>query len=453
MKKVALIGRTNVGKSTLFNRLTGSKEAIVHNLAGVTRDRKEGIAHLFDLEFTCIDTAGLEDKSSLADAMWKQSLEAIKEADILIAVFDAREGIHPLDKQLVKTLRKSDKPCVMVINKAESFKTQDAVRSFSELAFERPIALSAEHALGIEDLYDALKEYIEPESFEEKAEVTDEERAIKIAIIGRPNAGKSTLINKLIGKDRLLTGAEAGVTRDAIEIPWSYKDRKVILVDTAGIRKNMKIINPLEKLAKGDAEKALNYAQIVILTIDAASPLDKQDLLLASQVINEGRGLVIAINKWDTVRNPAPIIEHIKDKLESSLQQVKGLPIVYISAKTGKGLRELMDKVFEIYSLWNKRISTNPLNRFLQKKVESHPTPLARNGRHINLKYITQAKTRPPTFIIFSSNPDKLPESYLRYLSNGLRETFKLAGVPIRIFVRKRENPFANEAVKRGKRK
>lgn len=459
MKTIAIVGRTNVGKSTLFNRLCQKKLAIVHDEAGVTRDRKEAEAHLFSLDFRLIDTAGLEETSALADAMWRQTKMAIAEADIILAVVDVRDGLTQLDKRMSQELRASEKPVILVANKCEGKAQKQAFGEFYQLGLGDPLPFSAEHALGLNDLYDALTPFFKEElEAKEKAkdaaedadgleeETEKQDKPLKLAIVGRPNVGKSTLINQLLGKERLLTGPQAGVTRDAITIPWEWKGNKILLTDTAGLRKRGKVTNELEEISAIDTNTSIDFAEVVILVLDANVPMEKQDLLIASKVLDEGRALLIALNKWDNVENQRAVLNDLKEKMVESLQQVKGLPIHTISAKTGYGLNRLMSDVFRMYGLWNKRVSTHTLNTFLQEMTTAHPTPVASNGRRIPMKYMTQVNTRPPTFVIFSSNPDQLPESYLRYLSNGLRERYGLVGVPIRINMRKRENPYAEKA-------
>ena len=457
-KTIAVVGRTNVGKSTFFNRLIGKRLAIVHDRAGVTRDRKEAMGHLYDLEFRLIDTAGLEETTSLAKAMWNQTEIAIAEADIVLMVVDARSELTVLDEKLAKSLRKLDKPVILIANKCEGQAQQDSLGQFYRFGLGEPIGFSAEHGLGLGDLYAVLKplfpenEAPEEESYEtgdeNPAEEKEPKRPLQLAIVGRPNVGKSTLINRLLGQERLLTGPEAGVTRDAITVPLEWRGKKILLTDTAGMRKSGRIEDSLERFSVLDTKNAIDFAEVVILVLDANMPMEKQDLVIASRVIDEGRALIIALNKWDDVENQKRVLNDVKEKMVSSLQQVKGLPVLTISAKTGYGLDRLMDEVFKIYALWNKRIPTHKMNTFLKEMVEAHPTPVAKNGRRVPMKYITQVSTRPPTFAIFSSNPDQLPESYLRYLSNGLRERFGFVGVPIRINMRKRVNPFAEKNLK-----
>ncbi len=459
MKTVAIIGRTNVGKSTLFNRLCGRRLAIVHDRAGVTRDRKEAIATLNDLEFRLIDTAGLEETSSLAKAMWKQTETAVEEADIVVLVLDARSELTSLDERVAKQLRRIDKPLFVLANKCEGKMQQHQLAEFYRLGLGDPTPISAEHGLGMDKLYTLLKplckiekstENTDPESEENEGKKT--EKPLKLAIVGRPNVGKSTLINRLLKKERLLTGPEAGVTRDAITIPWEWKGNKILLTDTAGLRKYGKVDDDLERISAADTRNSIDFAEVVILVLDANQPMERQDLMIASKVLDEGRGLIIALNKWDSVQNQRQVLNDLKIKMESSLQQVKGLPIVTVSAKTGFGIEPMMTTVFHIYKLWNKRVSTHKMNDFLKAMTEAHPTPIASNGRRIPMKYMTQVNARPPTFVIFSSNPDQLPESYLRYLSNGIREQFGLVGVPIRIHMRKRENPYAGKSRSRKKK-
>ena len=446
LKTIAIVGRTNVGKSTLFNRLTGKKQAIVHDLPGVTRDRKEGIAHLSDITFRVIDTAGLEKETALSKAMWAQTQKAIDEADIVLMVVDARSEINPLDKDLAKDLRRIKKPVFLLANKCEAKEQYVAATESYVLGLGDPIAVSAEHGLGMVDLYQALLPYFPAEERNIKSDETPEEnKPLNLAIVGRPNVGKSTLVNQLLGQERMLTGPEAGVTRDAISVPFEWKGNKVILTDTAGLRKKARITHSLEKISAADSKHALDYAEVVVVVVDAANPLESQDLTVARKVVEEGRALVLAVNKWDMVRNQTAVKNTIKERLHNSLQQVKGLPVVYISAKTGMGMDLLMKEVFRIHKIWNKRVSTAKLNLWLKSMTEATPPPLASNGRRIPMKYMTQVGTRPPTFVIFSSNPDELPESYLRYLSNGLRKDYGLDGIPIRISMRKRANPYADK--------
>ena len=415
---VALVGRTNVGKSTLFNRLTGKKEAIVHDMPGVTRDRKEGLAHLGDLSFKIIDTAGLEETSSLAKAMWQQTEKAIEQADIVLMMIDARSELTPLDMRLATDLRRQKKPVLLLANKCEGSSQYLAAAEAYRLGLGDPIAISGEHGLGMADLYQALQPFF-PEDVISSEPENETECDLKVAIVGRPNVGKSTLVNRLIGQERLLTGPEAGVTRDAISVDLVWKNKKIKLTDTAGLRKKGKVSESLEKISVADTKRALDFAEVVIVVVDAANPLESQDLLIARQTVEEGRALVIAVNKWDTVVNPRKVMSDIKEKLRTSLQQVKGVPVVTISAKTGSGLDLLMKEAFSIYGIWNKRVPTHKLNDWLKRMTEATPPPLAKNGRRIPMRYMTQVGIRPPTFVIFSSNPDELPESYLRWNKNS----------------------------------
>lgn len=446
LKTIAIVGRTNVGKSTLFNRLVGKKQAIVHDLPGVTRDRKEGVGRLSDITFRVIDTAGLETETALSKAMWAQTKKAIEDADIILMVIDARSEINPLDKDLASDLRRVKKPIFLLANKCEAKEQYFAATESYVLGLGDPIAVSAEHGLGMVDLYQALLPYFPKEERNISVKEADEEnKPLNLAIVGRPNVGKSTLVNQLLGQERMLTGPEAGVTRDAISVPFEWKGNKIILTDTAGLRKRARITHSLEKISAADSKHALDYAEVVIVVVDASNPLESQDLTVARKVVEEGRALVLAVNKWDTVKNQTAVKNVIKERLHNSLQQVKGLPVVYISAKTGMGMDLLMKEVFRIYKIWNKRVATAKLNLWLKSMTEATPPPLASNGRRIPMKYMTQVGIRPPTFVIFSSNPDELPESYLRYLSNGLRKDYGLDGIPIRISMRKRANPYADK--------
>ena len=442
MKTVAIVGRTNVGKSTLFNKLCHKRLALVHDRPGVTRDRKEATATLGKITFRLIDTAGLEKTTELSKAMWKQTRIAIQEADIILMISDARTELNALDMDLARELHKTHKPVLLVANKCESEKQTQNMGDFYRLGLGTPLCLSAEHKLGFDKLENFLTPLIKEKESPEEA---PKERPLKLAIVGRPNVGKSTLINKLIKQDRLLTGPTAGVTRDAISVNWEYQGRKIQLTDTAGLRKFGKIDDELERLSGQDTKTAIDFAEVVILVLDATQPMEKQDLLIASTVLKEGRCLLIALNKWDIIDNQKEVLKALKERMFDSLQQVKDLPVLTISAKTGFGFAPLMQAVFKTYQLWNKRVPTHKLNMFLSMMKEAHPTPLAKNGRRVPLKYMTQVGIRPPTFVIFTSNPDRLPDSYIRYLSNGLRDEFGITGVPVRIQLRKRENPFADK--------
>lgn len=445
MKTVAIVGRTNVGKSTLFNKLCHKRLALVHDRPGVTRDRKEATATLKNQTFRLIDTAGLEKTTELAKAMWEQTRVAIQEADVILMVSDARTEMNALDRDLARELHKTHKPVLLIANKCEGEKQKQNLGDFYQLGLGEPICLSAEHKLGFDVLAGKLLPLIQtPEE-----EIIENERPLKLAIVGRPNVGKSTLINKMLGKNRLLTGPEAGVTRDAISVAWEWEGKKIQLTDTAGLRKFGKISDDLEKMSGEDTQNAIDFAEVVVLVLDVGQPLERQDLLIASRVLKEGRCLVIALNKWDTVENPQKVWGPLKERMYESLQQVKDLNVIPVSAKTGYGLKQLMEAVFKVYALWNKRIPTHKLNVFLDMMKEAHPTPLAKNGRRVPLKYMTQVSTRPPTFVIFTTNPDRLPDSYIRYLSNGLRDEFGITGIPVRINLRKRENPYADKGDKK----
>lgn len=445
--KVAVIGRPNVGKSTLFNRLVGRKLAIVHDKPGVTRDRKEAAARFKNLDLCLIDTAGFEDakENSIEQRMLAQTKRAIGESDVCLFMFDARAGLHPYDETFAALVRQSHKPVILLANKCEGKAQEDNVFEAYKLGLGQPIPFSAEHGLGLEDLYSALAEVnakISPEP-EEQPEESSEERPIQLAIVGRPNVGKSTLVNALLHDERMLTGPEAGITRDAITSEWQWKGRKINLVDTAGLRRQSKITDSLEKMSAASTKHAAFMAQVVVLVLDADAVLDKQDLTIARQVIDEGRALVIAVNKWDIAKR-SEALQKLNDKLQTSLTQITGVPTVTISALKNEGLDKLMSAVFKVYDRWNTRIPTAPLNKWFSDVQEQNTPPLGKNKRRIKLKYITQAKTRPPSFYIFSSNPEGLPDSYLRYLINSLRDTFNLGGVPVRVTVRKSDNPYAD---------
>ncbi len=480
---VAIIGRPNVGKSTLFNRLVGRKEAIVHDFPGVTRDRKERKASLLGLEFRVIDTAGLEeaDPESLAGRMSAMTLGSLSQADVVLFLFDARAGVTPMDEHFADVLRKQPTPVVVVANKCEGRAAEAGMMEAYAFGLGEPVGVSAEHGTGMGDLLEALLPHArahaaergetlfgeEPEtpalSPEEQAALDDETlgadedpslpavrteedvtKPLRLAIVGRPNTGKSTFVNALIGQERLLTGPEAGVTRDAITVDWTYKDRALQLVDTAGLRRKARIQESLERLSVGDTLNAVRMAEVVILMLDANMVMDKQDLTIARLVIEEGRALVIAVNKWDAAEDRAASLQRLNDRLESSLPQVRGIPTVTLSAIRGQGLDKVMDAVLKIHRIWNTRVSTSALNRWLEHTLTRHPPPLSKSKRRIKLRYMTQPKARPPTFAVSCSRPEDLPEAYVRYLVNGLREDFGLTGVPIRMHFRKPKNPYVD---------
>ena len=446
--KIAIVGRPNVGKSTLFNRLAGRKMAIVHDRPGVTRDRKITETKLQDLPLVIIDTAGYEysTEDNIEKRMWLQTQKAVDEADAVVFMFDARDGVQPYDTELANLIRPAGKPVVLLANKCEGKQQEDSIFEAYGLGLGQPIAFSAEHGLGMTDLYAALKEIAVKKNPEESDGSADETagRPIQLAIVGRPNVGKSTLVNALLGDERMLTGPEAGVTRDAVSNKWEYRGRKITLVDTAGLRKHAKIEDGLERMSAAATKHAAFMAQVVVLVLDADGILDKQDLTIARQVLDEGRALVIALNKWD-IADRKEALDKLNYKLRTSLTQAEGIPTVTISALKKENLDKLMQAVFKVYDRWNTRIPTSPLNQWFSDILDNNPPPLGKNKRRIKLRYITQAKTRPPAFYIFSSNPEGLPDSYLRYLVNSLRETFDLGGIPIRITVRKTDNPYAGK--------
>jgi len=448
MKTIAIVGRTNVGKSTLFNKLCHKKLAIVHDRPGVTRDRKEAETIIGKTPVRLIDTAGLENLTSLAKAMWQQTELAIAEADLIFVIVDGRSEISALDRQLAKSLHKSGKPIFLIVNKCET--ANQTTTDFYQLGLGQPYPISAEHNLGIKEFLGIVEPLCKTKDIHEKS--TDATRPLKLAIVGRPNVGKSTLINRLLNKNRLLTGPEAGVTRDAITIPWEWQGKPILLTDTAGLRKYGRIDDELERICGQNTKNAIDFAEIVILVLDATQPMERQDLAIANTVLEEGRTLIIACNKWDIIPNQSEVLKELKEKMKTSLQQVKGIPVVPVSGKSGYNLDLLMKNVFYINELWNKRIPTHKLNFFLEEIKQAHPTPLARNGKRVPMKYMTQVNARPPTFVIFTSNPDSLPDSYMRYVSNGLRKTFGIEGVPIRIYLRKRQNPYENKGKKQGRK-
>jgi GTPase len=457
---VAIVGRPNVGKSTLFNRLIGKRLALVDDLPGVTRDRREGRARLGDLAFTAIDTAGLAEAApeSLTGRMQEQTEAAISAADAVLFLIDARAGATPADRAFADLVRKSGKPAILIANKSEGSAGEAGVLEAYELGLGEPIAISAEHGEGLADLYAGLRAAL-PEATAPAAEVerrdaggdieqkTAERRAIRIAVVGRPNCGKSTLVNRLLGEERLLTGPEAGITRDAIAVDLTWQDRPFRVHDTAGLRRRARVEEKLEKLSVADALNAVRFAEVVVLLMDAQKPFEEQDLRIADLIEREGRALVIGMNKWDLIESRPGAIKKLREETDHWLPQVKGVPVVAVSGLTGAGLDRLMQAVVDAHALWNRRVETSALNRWIAEVVASHPPP-AVSGRRIRLDYITQPKSRPPTFVLFTSRADALPDAYRRYLVNSLRETFDLPGTPIRLMLREKKNPYA----KRGKR-
>jgi len=441
--KLAIVGRPNVGKSTLFNRLAGKRLAIVDDRPGVTRDRRNATGRLGDLDLDLIDTAGFEnqDDESLAARMQLQMEQAIDDADVVALVVDAREGITPLDRVFVELLRRKDKPVVLLANKAEGRAAQAGVAEAFSLGLGEPLSISAEHGDGLSDLYDALAPYAAEQTSDEPADA--DERPMAIAVIGRPNAGKSTLVNKLIGEERMLTGPEAGITRDSIRVDWTSEGRRFRLVDTAGIRRKALVHERLEQLSVQDALRAINLAEVVLLVMDATHPFEVQDLQLADLVEREGRALVFVLAKWDLVEDPAARLKACAETAENVLPQLSGAPLVALSAETGRGLDRLLPAVLKLHADWSTKVKTRDLNDWLKLALERHPPPAVR-GRRVKPKYMAQTKSRPPTFVLMASAGDDLPESYRRYLINSLRESFDLPGAPIRLIVRRSRNPYVD---------
>jgi GTP-binding protein len=445
---VAIVGRPNVGKSTLFNRLAGKRLALVDDQPGLTRDRREAEATLGSCAVTLVDTAGLEpgDKG-LTPRMRRQTEAAIDQADLVLFLIDARDGVVAADEMFADLVRGSGKPLVLAANKCEGRAAESGLYEAYALGLGEPLPISAEHDIGIGELSEAIQQVCQAGSAPapDQGDVTEEAgpHPLRIAIVGRPNVGKSTLINALLGEDRMITGPEAGITRDAIASAVEWDGRPLLLFDTAGLRRKMKVEGHAEELSVGDALKAIRFAETVVLLLDAEQPFEKQDLQIADLIAQEGRALVIAVNKWDLVRDRAKRLAALRETCQRLLPQIKGVALVPVAALTGKGLDKLMQAVLDADALWNRRLPTHALNRWLQTAVEAHPPP-AHSGRRIKLRYMTQANARPPTFVLFCSQPKALPESYSRYLVNALRESFDMPGVPIRLNLRKGDNPFAS---------
>jgi GTP-binding protein len=466
---VAIVGRPNVGKSTLFNRLVGRKIALVDDTPGVTRDRREAEGRIGDLRFRILDTAGYEDRfdGSLEDRMRQGTELAIREADVILFMIDARAGVTPLDERFAQVLRKAGKEVHLIANKAEGKAADPGLMEAYSLGFGEPVALSAEHGLGLADLHAIVSKAVDaktppPVLVDELPEVDIElppddgtiedgpplrwnpKRYLNGANVGRPNAGKSTLINTMVGEERLLTGPEAGITRDSILVPWEWEGRTINLVDTAGIRRKARVDGKLEHLAVGDSLRSIQYAEIVVLLLDATIPFEKQDLALADLVYREGRAMVIAINKWDLIEDKQKELAKLREECERLLPQLRGVPLVTISGLQGRNIDRLMGAIFKIERAWNTHISTAKLNRWLYGVIEKHPPP-AVSGRRIKMRYMTQAKMRPPSFIVFGNRADDVPMSYQRYLINSMRETFEMPGTPIRLWMRTGKNPYAKD--------
>ena len=454
---VAIVGRPNVGKSTLFNRLVGKKLALVDDRPGVTRDRREGDAHLLGLDFRVMDTAGYEDEDpqTLPGRMRRQTESAVAEADVALFLVDARAGVVPLDEEIGRWLRGSTTPVVLAVNKAEGRAGEQGALEALSLGFGDAVQLSAEHGEGIGDLFEALLPFLEREDVPAEDEDQSLDAPLKLAIVGRPNAGKSTLVNRMLGEERMITGPEAGITRDSISIDWDWHDprggtRQVRLIDTAGMRKRAKVQDKLEKLSVADALHAVDFAEVVVLLLDATLGLEAQDLRIADRVLEEGRALVIALSKWDIAENASSLFNGVKRALEDGLSQVKGVTVMTVSGATGKGIDQLIQAAFDTREAWSKRVGTGELNRWFERAIEANPPP-APGGKRIKMRYVTQVKTRPPSFVIFGTRVDQLPASYERYLVNSMRKELGFGAVPVRLTLRAPKNPFDTERTSNAK--
>ena len=444
---VAIIGRPNVGKSTLFNRLVGRKLALVDDRPGVTRDRREGEATLLGMDFRVIDTAGYEDEdpASLPGRMRAQTVAAVREADVALFLIDSRAGVTPLDEEIARWLRSETTPIILAANKAEGKSGETGILEAYSLGLGEPIAMSAEHGEGVVDLFEHLRPHVERDETAD-GEEDEQEGPLKLAIVGRPNAGKSTLINRILDQERLITGPDAGITRDSIAVDWEWRSpdgevRPVRLIDTAGMRKKAKVEDKLEKLSVADARRAVDFAEVVVLLLDGTRGLEAQDLRIADNVLQEGRALIVAINKWDVAENASALFNGVKAALDEGLAQARGIPLLTVSGKTGKGIDTLLKAAFEIREAWSRRVGTGELNRWFEEAVEKNPPPAA-GGKRIKLRYITQVASRPPTFVLFGNRTDELPESYRRYLVNGIRRDLGFGAVPVRLTARSSRNPF-----------
>jgi GTPase len=445
---IAIVGRPNVGKSTLFNRLVGRRLALVDDRPGVTRDRREGQGRLGDIEFKVVDTAGLEQSApeSLSGRMRQQTEAAIDQADVIFFMIDARTGPMPADHAFADAARKSGKPIILIANKSEGTAGESGRLEAYALGLGEPVPVSAEHDEGMSDLYDALRAVLPEEIPQPETEAeTDAAHPIRVAIVGRPNAGKSTLINRLIGEERLLTGPEAGITRDAVAVEHDWQRRKFRIYDTAGLRRRSRVEEKLEKLSVADALNAVRFAEVVVVLLDVENAFDEQDQRIADLVEQEGRAIVIAVNKWDLKEKTAGAIGKLREQAEEKLTQLKGVPLVGVSGLTGEGLDRLMQAVIDAYDVWNRRIPTSALNRWFEQAVSAHPPP-AVSGRSLRLNYITQPKSRPPSFVLFCTRAEAVPDAYKRYLLNSMRETFDLPGTPIRLALREKDNPYKGRA-------